>query len=154
MGVARDVDALDGLREASLDNRAQLYKDIASAPFFGFNRSGAVCVRPTHLERAVSWTSTPRVANAATSDRAAEVNPTINTVSYNAKHGWVAAGGVGPSVEIYDANDLHWLRSLRGHGGTIWWVNRGAGVSLPGHLTAFSCGPRIRRCLARETSPK
>ncbi|MCE4540759.1 hypothetical protein LXT12_26370 [Pelomonas sp. P7] len=69
------------------------------------------------------WTSTPRAADAATSDKAAEVNPTINTVSYDAKHGWVAAGGVGPSVEIYDANDLHWLRSLRGHGGTIWWVS-------------------------------
>ncbi|MBX9849152.1 MAG: alpha/beta hydrolase [Rhodocyclaceae bacterium] len=31
----------DTLRKASLDNRAQLYKDIASGPFFGFNRQGA-----------------------------------------------------------------------------------------------------------------
>ncbi len=31
----------DGLRKASLDNRSQLYKDIASGPFFGFNRPGA-----------------------------------------------------------------------------------------------------------------
>lgn len=31
----------DGLRQASLDNRAQLYKDIAGGPFFGFNRPGA-----------------------------------------------------------------------------------------------------------------
>lgn len=31
----------DSLRQASLDNRAQLYKDIASGPFFGFNRTGA-----------------------------------------------------------------------------------------------------------------
>lgn len=31
----------DGLRKGSLDNRAQLYKDIASGPFFGFNRPGA-----------------------------------------------------------------------------------------------------------------
>lgn len=31
----------DSLRKASLDNRAQLYKDIASGPFFGFNRPGA-----------------------------------------------------------------------------------------------------------------
>lgn len=31
----------DSLRQASLDNRAQLYKDIASGPFFGFNRPGA-----------------------------------------------------------------------------------------------------------------
>ena len=38
-GVPMDV--FDGLRKASLDNRAQLYKDIASGPFFGFNRPGA-----------------------------------------------------------------------------------------------------------------
>jgi non-heme chloroperoxidase len=31
----------DGLRKGSIDNRAQLYKDIASGPFFGFNRPGA-----------------------------------------------------------------------------------------------------------------
>ena len=31
----------DSLRKASLDNRAQLYKDIANGPFFGFNRPGA-----------------------------------------------------------------------------------------------------------------
>lgn len=38
-GVPTDV--FDGLRKASLANRAQLYKDIASGPFFGFNRPGA-----------------------------------------------------------------------------------------------------------------
>ena len=38
-GVPMEV--FDGLRQASLDNRAQLYKDIASGPFFGFNRPGA-----------------------------------------------------------------------------------------------------------------
>lgn len=31
----------DGLRQASLGNRSQLYRDIASGPFFGFNRPGA-----------------------------------------------------------------------------------------------------------------
>jgi non-heme chloroperoxidase len=31
----------DGFRSASQSNRAQLYKDIASGPFFGFNRPGA-----------------------------------------------------------------------------------------------------------------
>lgn len=31
----------DSLRKASLDNRAQLYRDIAGGPFFGFNRPGA-----------------------------------------------------------------------------------------------------------------
>ena len=31
----------DEMRAGSLANRAQLYKDIASGPFFGFNRAGA-----------------------------------------------------------------------------------------------------------------
>ncbi|WXL27150.1 alpha/beta hydrolase [Ectopseudomonas mendocina] len=31
----------DGLRKASLENRAQLYFDLASGPFYGFNRPGA-----------------------------------------------------------------------------------------------------------------
>ncbi|WP_431102457.1 alpha/beta fold hydrolase [Roseateles noduli] len=38
-GVPKAV--FDSLRQGSLDNRAQLYKDIASGPFFGFNREGA-----------------------------------------------------------------------------------------------------------------
>ncbi|MBK1656789.1 alpha/beta fold hydrolase [Paracraurococcus ruber] len=33
--------AFDALRAASLDNRAQLYSDLASGPFYGFNRAGA-----------------------------------------------------------------------------------------------------------------
>lgn len=36
-----ELDVFDGLRKASIDNRAQLYKDLASGPFFGFNRQGA-----------------------------------------------------------------------------------------------------------------
>ena len=32
----------DGIRAGSIANRSQLYKDIASGPFFGFNRPGAV----------------------------------------------------------------------------------------------------------------
>ena len=35
------VDVFDGLRKASLADRSQLYKDLASGPFFGFNRPGA-----------------------------------------------------------------------------------------------------------------
>lgn len=35
------IEVFDGLRAASLANRSQLYKDIASGPFFGFNRAGA-----------------------------------------------------------------------------------------------------------------
>jgi len=35
------IDVFDGLRQASLNDRSQLYKDLASGPFFGFNRPGA-----------------------------------------------------------------------------------------------------------------
>jgi non-heme chloroperoxidase len=35
------IEVFDGLRKASLENRSQLYLDIASGPFFGFNREGA-----------------------------------------------------------------------------------------------------------------
>lgn len=38
-GVPMDV--FDGLRKASIANRSQLYQDLASGPFFGFNRPGA-----------------------------------------------------------------------------------------------------------------
>lgn len=35
------IEVFDGLREGSLKDRSQLYRDIASGPFFGFNREGA-----------------------------------------------------------------------------------------------------------------
>ncbi len=35
------LEVFDGLRHASLDNRSQLYLDIASGPFFGYNRPDA-----------------------------------------------------------------------------------------------------------------
>lgn len=35
------VEVFDGLRAGSLANRSQLYRDIASGPFYGFNRPGA-----------------------------------------------------------------------------------------------------------------
>jgi non-heme chloroperoxidase len=35
------IEVFDGLREASAANRSQLYLDIASGPFFGFNRPDA-----------------------------------------------------------------------------------------------------------------
>jgi len=38
-GLPREV--FDGIRAGSLANRSQLYKEIASGPFFGFNRPGA-----------------------------------------------------------------------------------------------------------------
>ncbi len=50
------------------------------------------------------------------------VNPTINSVAFDRKYGWVAAGGVGRSVEIYDSKNRRPLYSLSGHDGTIWWV--------------------------------
>jgi non-heme chloroperoxidase len=36
------IDVFDGLRAASIADRSKLYKDLASGPFFGFNRTGAV----------------------------------------------------------------------------------------------------------------
>lgn len=39
LGTPRSV--FDALRAASLSDRAQLYRDLASGPFFGFNRPGA-----------------------------------------------------------------------------------------------------------------
>jgi len=38
-GTPKEV--FDGLRAASLADRSQLYRDLASGPFFGFNRPGA-----------------------------------------------------------------------------------------------------------------
>jgi non-heme chloroperoxidase len=35
------IEVFDGFRNSSLVDRSQLYKDIASGPFFGFNRPGA-----------------------------------------------------------------------------------------------------------------
>lgn len=35
------LDVFDGIRKASLENRSQLYLDLASGPFYGFNRPGA-----------------------------------------------------------------------------------------------------------------
>ena len=35
------IEVFDGIRAGSLANRAQLYKDFASGPFFGYNRPGA-----------------------------------------------------------------------------------------------------------------
>lgn len=35
------IEVFDGIRAGSLANRSQLYRDLASGPFFGFNRAGA-----------------------------------------------------------------------------------------------------------------
>ncbi|KQU74584.1 MULTISPECIES: alpha/beta fold hydrolase [unclassified Rhizobacter] len=35
------IEVFDGLRKAQIENRSQLYRDIASGPFYGFNRPGA-----------------------------------------------------------------------------------------------------------------
>jgi non-heme chloroperoxidase len=39
--IGLPMEVFDGLRAASIANRAQLYKDLAGGPFFGFNRPGA-----------------------------------------------------------------------------------------------------------------
>lgn len=36
------ITVFDGLRESSIADRSSLYRDLASGPFFGFNRPGAV----------------------------------------------------------------------------------------------------------------
>jgi non-heme chloroperoxidase len=36
------IEVFDGFRAASIANRSKLYRDIASGPFFGFNRTGVV----------------------------------------------------------------------------------------------------------------
>ena len=35
------IEVFDGIRKAQMENRAQLYRDIPSGPFYGFNRDGA-----------------------------------------------------------------------------------------------------------------
>ncbi len=40
------ITVFDGLRKGQLENRAQLYRDIASGPFYGFNRPGAKVSQP------------------------------------------------------------------------------------------------------------
>lgn len=35
------IDVFNGLRAASIEDRSKLYRDLASGPFFGFNRPGA-----------------------------------------------------------------------------------------------------------------
>ena len=39
--IGQPIEVFDGLRSASLVDRSKLYLDIASGPFFGFNRPGA-----------------------------------------------------------------------------------------------------------------
>jgi len=40
------IAVFDDLRKGQLENRAQLYRDIASGPFYGFNRPGAKVSQP------------------------------------------------------------------------------------------------------------
>ena len=35
------MEVFDGIRAASIADRSQLYRDLASGPFFGYNRPGA-----------------------------------------------------------------------------------------------------------------
>jgi len=45
-----DISVFDGIRAASIANRSQLYRDIASGPFFGFNKPGA-----TQSQGLIDW---------------------------------------------------------------------------------------------------
>ena len=36
------MSAFDGFRSALASNRAQLYRDVPTGPFYGFNRPGAI----------------------------------------------------------------------------------------------------------------
>lgn len=40
--IGLPLEVFDGFRAASIANRSKLYRDVASGPFFGFNRTGAV----------------------------------------------------------------------------------------------------------------
>jgi hypothetical protein len=95
---------------------------LADAPraILSGNSDGRV-VRWTPKDSA--WEGGPQGDKQSTLEDDAKVNPTINSVSYDPQHRWVAAGGVGPSVEIYDVGSLRHMYSLRGHQGTIWWVS-------------------------------
>ena len=42
--AASPIEVFDGLRAALAANRAQFYLDVASGPFYGFNRPGAKVV--------------------------------------------------------------------------------------------------------------
>ena len=72
--------------------------------------------------RDAAWRANQKGQKAGTAAQDATINPTINSVAYNERYHLIAAGGVGPSVELYDARSLKHVRSLRGHDGTIWWV--------------------------------
>jgi non-heme chloroperoxidase len=45
--IGLPIETFDGLRAASIANRSKLYRDLASGPFFGFNRPGAVLEQNT-----------------------------------------------------------------------------------------------------------
>lgn len=40
--IGLPLEVFDGFRAASIANRSKLYRDVASGPFFGFNRTGVV----------------------------------------------------------------------------------------------------------------
>ena len=42
------IEVFDGFREGTGFNRAQFFLDVASGPFYGFNRPGAQIVRGGH----------------------------------------------------------------------------------------------------------
>jgi WD40 repeat protein len=86
-----------------------------------------------------AWTGATKEQKIRTSDEDARVNPTVNSVSYSRRHGWVAAGGDGGSVELYDA-DLNRIHGLKADG-NVWWVT----FDAQGSRLAFGGIGRILR---------
>jgi WD40 repeat protein len=116
--------------------------------------SVALCPEPLSIlsgnsdGRVYRWT--PGIANwgpglaetkISIKDEDAALNHTINSVSYSPRHGWVAAGGDGGSVQIYDS-DLKRLRSLPTDG-SIWYV----AFDSKGTRLAFGGTDRILRII-------
>ena len=59
------IDVFDGLRSASLADRSQLYRDLATGPFYGFNRPGA---KPSQGMADAFWMAGMMCGNKATLD--------------------------------------------------------------------------------------
>lgn len=59
------IEVFEGLRAASLADRAQLYKDVASGPFYGFNREDA---KPSQGMIDSFWTQGMQASHKATYD--------------------------------------------------------------------------------------
>lgn len=67
------MEVFDGFRKAALDNRSQLYMDVASGPFFGYNRAGA---KPNQALIQSFWTQGMQAGHKNTYDSIAAFSAT------------------------------------------------------------------------------